>query len=697
MNSAVELFGSMVFNESVMQARLPEEVFDRVQHVMNEGKRLSREHAEIVADAMKNWAVEKGATHFTHWFQPMTGMTAEKHDSFLSPAEGGKAIAEFSGKELIQGEPDASSFPSGGLRATFEARGYTAWDPTSYAFIKDGVLYIPTAFCSYGGHALDKKTPLLRSMETLNRQCLRILKLFGNDSAASVTATAGAEQEYFLIDREVYSRRRDLIYTGRTLTGCNPPKGQELSDHYFGTIQPRVAAFMREVDEELWKLGVPAKTEHNETAPAQHELAAVYSTVNIAADHNQLIMELLQKIAKKHNMVCLLHEKPFEGINGSGKHNNWSLMTDTGVNLLEPGKTPYENAQFLLFLCSVIQAVDDYQDMLRLSVASASNDHRLGGLEAPPAIISIFVGDELERLLTAIEKDELYSSREAEQMRIGVHVLPKFPKDMTDRNRTSPFAFTGNKFEFRMPGSALSISGPNVVLNTAVAESLRQYADELEQAEDFEAALHQLIRRVIREHKRILFNGNGYTEEWVREAAARGLMNLPSTPDAVPAYLAEKNVSLFTRHQVFTREELSARHDMKLDLYNKVIHIEAATMISMLRKDILPAVSQFSGTLAEYGARKSSFCPGADTSYETSAVMKLSSLLADAAKATQALEEDLSASDQLSEVTELSYFCRDRILPDMEALRALADEMETMTAKEAWPYPSYGDLLFSVN
>ena len=697
MNSAVELFGSMVFNESVMQARLPEEVFDRVQHVMNEGKRLSREHAEIVADAMKNWAVEKGATHFTHWFQPMTGMTAEKHDSFLSPAEGGKAIAEFSGKELIQGEPDASSFPSGGLRATFEARGYTAWDPTSYAFIKDGVLYIPTAFCSYGGHALDKKTPLLRSMETLNRQCLRILKLFGNDTAASVKATAGAEQEYFLIDREVYSRRRDLIYTGRTLTGCNPPKGQELSDHYFGTIQPRVAAFMREVDEELWKLGVPAKTEHNETAPAQHELAAVYSTVNIAADHNQLIMELLQKIAKKHNMVCLLHEKPFEGINGSGKHNNWSLMTDTGVNLLEPGKTPYENAQFLLFLCSVIQAVDDYQDMLRLSVASASNDHRLGGLEAPPAIISIFVGDELEKLLTAIEKDELYSSREAEQMRIGVHVLPKFPKDMTDRNRTSPFAFTGNKFEFRMPGSALSISGPNVVLNTAVAESLRQYADELEQSEDFEAALHQLIRRVIREHKRILFNGNGYTEEWVREAAARGLMNLPSTPDAVPAYLAEKNVSLFTRHQVFTREELSARHDMKLDLYNKVIHIEAATMISMLRKDILPAVSQFSGTLAEYGARKSSFCPGADTSYETSAVMKLSSLLADAAKATQALEQDLSASDQLSEVTELSYFCRDRILPDMEALRALADEMETMTAKEAWPYPSYGDLLFSVN
>ena len=697
MNSAVELFGSMVFNESVMQARLPEEVFDRVQHVMNEGKRLSREHAEIVADAMKNWAVEKGATHFTHWFQPMTGMTAEKHDSFLSPAEGGKAIAEFSGKELIQGEPDASSFPSGGLRATFEARGYTAWDPTSYACTKDGVLYIPTAFCSYGGHALDKKTPLLRSMETLNRQCLRILKLFGNDTAASVKATAGAEQEYFLIDREVYSRRRDLIYTGRTLTGCNPPKGQELSDHYFGTIQPRVAAFMREVDEELWKLGVPAKTEHNETAPAQHELAAVYSTVNIAADHNQLIMELLQKIAKKHNMVCLLHEKPFEGINGSGKHNNWSLMTDTGVNLLEPGKTPYENAQFLLFLCSVIQAVDDYQDMLRLSVASASNDHRLGGLEAPPAIISIFVGDELEKLLTAIEKDELYSSREAEQMRIGVHVLPKFPKDMTDRNRTSPFAFTGNKFEFRMPGSALSISGPNVVLNTAVAESLRQYADELEQSEDFEAALHQLIRRVIREHKRILFNGNGYTEEWVREAAARGLMNLPSTPDAVPAYLAEKNVSLFTRHQVFTREELSARHDMKLDLYNKVIHIEAATMISMLRKDILPAVSQFSGTLAEYGARKSSFCPGADTSYETSAVMKLSSLLADAAKATQALEQDLSASDQLSEVTELSYFCRDRILPDMEALRALADEMETMTAKEAWPYPSYGDLLFSVN
>jgi glutamine synthetase len=698
MNSAVELFGSMVFNESVMQARLPQEVFERVCHVMNEGKRLSRDHAAIVAEAMKNWAVEKGATHFTHWFQPMTGMTAEKHDSFLSPAKGGKAIAEFSGKELIQGEPDASSFPSGGLRATFEARGYTAWDPTSYAFIKDGVLYIPTAFCSYGGHALDKKTPLLRSMETLNRQCLRILKLFGNDSAASVKATAGAEQEYFLIDREVYSRRRDLIYTGRTLTGCNPPKGQELSDHYFGTIKPRVAAFMREVDEELWKLGVPAKTEHNETAPAQHELAAVYSTVNIAADHNQLIMELLQKIAKKHDMVCLLHEKPFEGINGSGKHNNWSLMTDTGVNLLEPGETPYENAQFLLFLCAVIQAVDDYQDMLRLSVASASNDHRLGGLEAPPAIISIFVGDELEKLLAAIENDELYSSREAEQMRIGVHVLPKFPKDMTDRNRTSPFAFTGNKFEFRMPGSALSISGPNVVLNTAVAESLRQYADELEQrGDDFETALHQLIRRVIREHKRILFNGNGYTEEWVQEAAARGLMNLPSTPDAVPAYLAEKNITLFTRHQVFTREELSARHDMKLDLYNKVIHIEAATMISMLRKDILPAVSRFSGALAESGSCKASFCPGADTSYETSTVMRLSSLLADAANATQTLEHDLAESDRLSEVKELAVFCRDRILPDMNALRALADEMETMTDKEAWPYPSYGDLLFSVN
>ncbi|MBQ6372483.1 MAG: glutamine synthetase III [Oscillospiraceae bacterium] len=697
MNCAAELFGTMVFNESVMKERLPEDIFAKVLLAMNEGKRLSHESAAVVADAMKNWAVEKGATHFTHWFQPMTGITAEKHDSFITPVSGGKAIMEFSGKELIQGEPDASSFPSGGLRATFEARGYTAWDPTSYAFIKDDVLYIPTAFCSYGGHALDKKTPLLRSMEALNRQCLRILKIFGNDSVSSVKATAGAEQEYFLIDKSVYSRRRDLIYTGRTLLGCNPPKAQELSDHYFGTIKPRVAAFMKELDSELWKLGVPAKTEHNEAAPGQHELAAVYSTVNIAADHNQLIMELMQKIAKKHGMVCLLHEKPFEGVNGSGKHNNWSLMTDAGANLLEPGDTPSDNAQFLLFLCAVIQAVDDYQEMLRLSVASASNDHRLGALEAPPAIVSIYIGDELNTILTAIENDELYSGREKEQMRVGVHVLPKFPKDTTDRNRTSPFAFTGNKFEFRMPGASASISGANVVLNTAVAESLRQYADALESADDLEAALHALIRDVIKKHKRIIFNGNGYDSEWVAEAARRGLSNLQTTPDAVHAYLDEKNVELFERHKVFTREEMAARYDMKLDLYNKVVHIEASTLLSMIRKDILPAVSFFSASLARSGADKAAFCSNANVSYEQQTVSRLSELLSAASAASVILEDDIAGAESITDKTELSVFTRDRLLADMSTLRSISDEMEQITAKDVWPYPSYGDILFSVN
>ena len=697
MNCAAELFGTMVFNESVMKERLPEDIFAKVLLAMNEGKRLSHESAAVVADAMKNWAVEKGATHFTHWFQPMTGITAEKHDSFITPVSGGKAIMEFSGKELIQGEPDASSFPSGGLRATFEARGYTAWDPTSYAFIKDDVLYIPTAFCSYGGHALDKKTPLLRSMEALNRQCLRILKIFGNDSVNSVKATAGAEQEYFLIDKSVYSRRRDLIYTGRTLLGCNPPKAQELSDHYFGTIKPRVAAFMKELDSELWKLGVPAKTEHNEAAPGQHELAAVYSTVNIAADHNQLIMELMQKIAKKHGMVCLLHEKPFEGVNGSGKHNNWSLMTDAGANLLEPGDTPSDNAQFLLFLCAVIQAVDDYQEMLRLSVASASNDHRLGALEAPPAIVSIYIGDELNTILTAIENDELYSGREKEQMRVGVHVLPKFPKDTTDRNRTSPFAFTGNKFEFRMPGASASISGANVVLNTAVAESLRQYADALESADDLEGALHALIRDVIKKHKRIIFNGNGYDSEWVAEAARRGLSNLQTTPDAVHAYLDEKNVELFERHKVFTREEMAARYDMKLDLYNKVVRIEASTLLSMIRKDILPAVSFFSASLARSGADKAAFCSNANVSYEQQTVSRLSELLSAASAASVILEDDIAGAESITDKTELSVFTRDRLLADMSTLRSISDEMEQITAKDVWPYPSYGDILFSVN
>ncbi|MCQ2558417.1 MAG: glutamine synthetase III, partial [Oscillospiraceae bacterium] len=560
MEAVTKIFGSMVFNETVMRERLPKETYKAVMRSINDGRRLQSDTAQIVANAMKDWAIEKGATHYTHWFQPMTGITAEKHDSFISPIEGGKVIMEFSGKELIQGEPDASSFPSGGLRATFEARGYTAWDPTSYAFIKDGVLCIPTAFCSYGGEALDKKTPLLRSMEAINKQALRILKLFGNTDVTRVSTTVGPEQEYFLIDKSVYEKRKDLIYTGRTLFGAKPPKGQELEDHYFGAIKTRVADFMKELNEELWKLGILAKTEHNEVAPAQHELAPVFSTTNMATDHNQLTMELMQKIAKKHDMVCLLHEKPFAGVNGSGKHNNWSMSTNTGMNLLDPGTTPYENAQFLLFLCAVIQAVDDYQDMLRISVASAGNDHRLGANEAPPAVVSMFVGSELEDILNAIEKDEPYGGKEREQIKVGVHVLPKFPKDTTDRNRTSPFAFTGNKFEFRMLGSSASISGANVVLNTAVAESLRQYADQLEGVEDFEAALHELIKSVISKHKRIIFNGNGYDDNWIREAEGRGLLNLKSLPDAVPYYLAPKNIDVFTSHKVYTETELRARY-----------------------------------------------------------------------------------------------------------------------------------------
>ena len=589
MNTVTELFGSMVFSDSVMRERLPKDVFKQVQRSIKDGKRLDSSAATVVANAMKDWAIEKGATHFTHWFQPMTGITAEKHDSFISPVDGGKVIMEFSGKELIQGEPDASSFPSGGLRATFEARGYTAWDPTSYAFIKDNVLCIPTAFCSYGGEALDKKTPLLRSMEAINRQGMRVIQLFGNDDVTSIRTTVGPEQEYFLIDKSVYEKRKDLMYTGRTLFGAKPPKGQELEDHYFGTIKPRVSAFMKELNEELWKLGIMAKTEHNEVAPAQHELAPFFTTTNISADHNQLTMELMQKIAKKYDMVCLLHEKPFAGVNGSGKHNNWSLVTNTGVNLLEPGETPYENAQFLLFLCAVIQAVDDYQDMLRISVTSAANDHRLGANEAPPAIVSMFVGTELEDILTAIEHDVPYGGKEKELIKVGVHVLPKFPKDTTDRNRTSPFAFTGNKFEFRMLGSSASISGANVVINTAVAESLRQYADILEKSTDFEADLHDLIKSVIAKHKRIIFNGNGYDESWIHEAESRGLLNLRSTPEALIHYTDKKNVELFARHGVYTYTEIKSRQDINMEEYTKVVHIEALTMIDMLGKMIVPS------------------------------------------------------------------------------------------------------------
>ena len=696
MSTVTEIFGCNVFNDSVMRERLPKDVFMQVQRSINDGKRLDSAAATVVANAMKDWAIEKGATHFTHWFQPMTGITAEKHDSFISPVGGGKVIMEFSGKELIQGEPDASSFPSGGLRATFEARGYTAWDPTSYAFIKDGVLCIPTAFCSYGGEALDKKTPLLRSMEAINKQGMRVLKLFGNTDATSVRTTVGPEQEYFLIDKSILDKRKDLLYTGRTLFGAKPPKGQELEDHYFGAIKSRVSSFMKELNDELWKLGVLAKTEHNEVAPAQHELAPIFTTTNIAADHNQLTMELMQKIAKKHDMVCLLHEKPFAGVNGSGKHNNWSMCTNTGVNLLEPGDTPYENAQFLLMLCAVIQAVDDYQDMLRISVASAGNDHRLGANEAPPAIVSMFVGDELGAILDAIETDTPYGSKEKELIKVGVHVLPKFPKDTTDRNRTSPFAFTGNKFEFRMPGSSASISGVNVVLNTAVAESLRQYADILEKADDFEAALHDLIKDVIHKHKRIIFNGNGYDESWVKEAEKRGLLNLRSTPDCVPYYLSEKNVELFTRHKVYTETELHARYEIKLDNYSKVLHIEAQTMLDMVWKDILPAASAYTKELAETVAAKKAIGGGIDTSYEERLAGHVSVLLASATKKAEALEYALMGVKDITDTLALARYYRDTIFAAMNELRIIVDEMETHCAAKYWPYPAYGDILFSV-
>lgn len=694
MKKVTEMFGSMVFNDSVMQARLPKEVYKQVQQSIKFGARLDSETANIVANAMKDWAIEKGVTHFTHWFQPMTGITAEKHESFVSPVDGGRVIMEFSGKELIQGEPDASSFPTGGLRATFEARGYTAWDPTSYAFIKDGVLCIPTAFCSYGGEALDKKTPLLRSMEAINRQGLRVLKLFGNRDVTAVRTTVGPEQEYFLIDKNVYEKRRDLMYTGRTLFGAMPPKGQELDDHYFGTIKPRVAAFMQELDEELWKLGVLAKTEHNEVAPSQHELAPIYTTTNIAADHNQITMELMQKIARKYDMVCLLHEKPFAGVNGSGKHNNWSMTTNTGVNLLEPGETPYENAQFLLMLCAVIQAVDDYQDMLRVSVASAANDHRLGGDEAPPAIISVFLGEELEEILEAIEKDEPYGGKVKEQIKVGVHALPKFPKDSTDRNRTSPFAFTGNKFEFRMLGSSVSISGANVVLNTAVAESLRQYADTLEGSENFENDLHELIRSVIRDHKRIIFSGNGYDENWVKEAEARGLLNLPTTPDCVPCYLDIKNVELFARHRVYSEIELAARYKMKLDTYCKVNRIEALTMQSMVWQDIIPAAGAYSKELADTAVAKKAL--GIECGLETELAAKISRLMADAAQGVRTLKDALDSLDDIGDNYTRAVACRDRVLTAMNELRLTVDELESCTAGKYWPYPSYGDILFSV-
>ena len=695
MSSINEIFASNVFNDSVMRERLPKETYKALQRTIKDGRSLDPNAATVVANAMKDWAIEKGATHFTHWFQPLSGLSAEKHDSFISPTKDGKVIMEFSGKELIQGEPDASSFPSGGLRATFEARGYTAWDPTSYAFIKDGVLCIPTAFCSYGGEALDKKTPLLRSMQAINKQALRVLKLFGKTDVKSVKTTVGPEQEYFLIDEDVYNKRKDLIYTGRTLFGAKPPKGQELEDHYFGIIKPRVQAFMKELNDELWKLGILAKTEHNEVAPAQHELAPMFTTTNIAADHNQLTMEIMQKVAKKHHMVCLLHEKPFAGVNGSGKHNNWSLTTDTDVNLLNPGDTPYENAQFLTFLCAVIKAVDEYQDMLRVSVASAGNDHRLGANEAPPAVVSMFLGTELTDVLKAIEKDEPYGSREKEILKIGVHTLPKFPKDSTDRNRTSPFAFTGNKFEFRMLGSSSSVSCTNVVLNTAVAEELKQFADELEGAANFEEALHELIKKTVTDHKRIIFNGNGYDDAWIAEAEKRGLLNLRSTPECLPYSLHEKNMKLFISHKVYSETEMRARYEILSENYCKIINIEALTMIDMAKKDILPAVSKYSHELSDTVIAKAA-CGDIESGYEKELLAKVSKLNTAAYKKTEKLEQAVLKAKEISETQELSMYYKDAVFAAMSELRITVDELETVVPADIWPYPSYGDMLFSV-
>jgi len=696
MSSVAEIFGSMVFNDTVMKERLPKGTYTAMQKTIKDGKLLDIEVATVVANAMKDWAIEKGATHFTHWFQPMTGVTAEKHDSFISPTSDGKIIMEFSGKELVRGEPDASSFPSGGLRATFEARGYTAWDPTSYAFIKDKILCIPTAFCSYGGEALDKKTPLLRSMQAINIQAMRVLKLFGNEDVTSIKTTVGPEQEYFLIDKEMYEKRRDLIYTGRTLFGCRPPKGQELDDHYFGSIKRRVQEFMDDLNNELWKLGVLAKTEHNEVAPAQHELAPIFSTTNIATDHNQLTMEIMQRVAKNHNLVCLLHEKPFAGVNGSGKHNNWSISTNTGINLLEPGDTPYANAQFLLFLCAVIKAVDEYQELLRVSVATAANDHRLGANEAPPAVISVFLGDELTEILNAIESGSAYSDRVKEQMTIGVDVLPHFPKDTTDRNRTSPFAFTGNKFEFRMPGSSLSIAGPNFVLNTAVAEILKQFADELEAAPDFTAALNSLIKRTISQHKRIIFNGNGYDDAWIMEALKRGLPNLKTTPDCMPSFLEEKSVKLFTSHCVLTETEIKSRYEIVMENYTKVINIEALTMLDMAKKDIMPAVSAYSKTLSDTANSKKALLPNVDCTYELETLKSISRAAANLYAKTGDLEKALLDAKEHADATDLAIYYKDSVIPAMSEMRISADELETLTAKSYWPYPSYGDLLFSV-
>ena len=692
-----EIFGSLVFDDREMRARLSEEVYASLKKTIDENVKLDENVADAVAEEMKNWAIEHGATHYTHWFQPLTGVTAEKHDSFIEPTADGGVVMEFSGKELIKGEPDASSFPSGGLRATFEARGYTAWDPTSFAFIKDHTLCIPTAFCSYSGEALDKKTPLLRSMQAINRQAMRILKLFGTE-AKYVKTSVGAEQEYFLVDKQVFARRPDLKYTGRTLFGAMPPKGQEMDDHYFGVIKPRVAEFMEDLNQELWKLGILAKTEHNEVAPAQHELAPIYSTTNIATDSNQLTMEIMKKVAAKHGMECLLHEKPFAGVNGSGKHNNWSIATDTGINLLSPGETPYENAQFLLFLCAVIQAVDDYQDLLRLSVATAGNDHRLGANEAPPAIISVFLGEELTGILEAIKNDTSYQGKEEVKMKLGVHALPRFSRDTTDRNRTSPFAFTGNKFEFRSLGSSNSIACCNIMLNSAVAESLRQYADELEQAEDFQTALHDLIRRVITDHQRILFDGNGYGEEWIKEATeVRGLSNLRTTADAMPRLLDEKNKEMLIRHKVFTESEIHSSCEIMLENYVKTVNIEGLTMVDMVRKNYLPAMERYIFRLAQTTSLMREVSPNIKVNYEVSTMERLSELTDSILEAVEALEKALATLKNMENVFESSEFVRDEMLPAMDTLRKYVDEAEMLTSQRDWPFPSYGQLLFSVN
>ena len=695
MKAVPEMFGSMVFNDAVMQARLPKDVYKALKKTMSQGTHLELDVANEVARAMKDWAVEKGATHYTHWFQPMTGVTAEKHDSFISPVGDGQVVMEFSGKELVRGEPDASSFPSGGLRATFEARGYTVWDTTSYAFIKNDTLCIPTAFCSYSGDALDKKTPLLRSMEAIDKQTRRILKLFGNATAQRVSTTVGAEQEYFLIDRDAYLNRPDLVYTGRTLFGARSPKGQELEDHYFGSIKPRVSAFMKELDEELWKLGICAKTEHNEVAPAQHELAPVFTTTNIATDHNQLTMELMKSVANKHGLACLLHEKPFAGINGSGKHNNWSISTDTGLNLLEPGETPYENAQFLLFLVAVIKAVDEYQDLLRASVASAGNDYRLGANEAPPAIVSMFLGQELTEVLEALEAGTDYHSKETRQMEIGATVLPHFPKDATDRNRTSPFAFTGNKFEFRMPGSAFSIAEPNIVLNTVVAEVLRQFADELEITNDFKGAMAALIRQTYGDHKRIIFNGNNYSDEWAEEAQRRGLPNMKTTIDALPALVSPKSIELFKRHSVFVETEIYSRYDILMDSYCKTLHIEANTMMDMVRGEIVPACVDYQNDLAKLLERKKA-CGGYNASLEEHLLEKIAELSSCLLTSLSAMESVVLKTHGEQEILAHASYYRDAVLPAMAEVRLVVDELETIVARKHWPFPSYAELLYSI-